>query len=636
MIIDQYDKNKVEEKDLLKITVICYARVSTDEQAERYSLSSQIDNMTDFCKRKFGVSEDEILVVAESGKSGDDPNRPALNWLLDLMEKGIGRHLVTLHPNRLSRDSYLQSQIFHRVWVLGGQVHFVEIDFDPDNPESMLLMTVQGSIAQYNKSKILEDSKRGKRQMVKAGKVPGIRKVFGYTFDKEKDILIENKEEKKIYLLMVNCVLNDMSVSKIGRYLAKSGIPAPYGNVWYHSSIQRILKSEIYTGKFNFFKTSTIQSQGIKKIVENPENEWLSVSIPKYIDEQVWQEVQRKLSKKSKPNSTEKMYSLLRGLVKCGRCGGAAIIKRYSKNTKSEQRTLIGYYTCCNSGKKNYVVGSGYIHKKCKGRSWRVDEIDKLIWELVQNILNYPEEYTKQIDIPNLIDLDKKIDDFVIQIQEKQKKVDELLDAYVSSQIMTLTELDNRLNNSESVIQALKISLNDFRVKRDRYKLINQQIVIVLEDIRVHLDQNDTDINLKRTAIEKIVKSITLQEKSIEVDLNNLIGYELNIKKVFVDLYVKPTIANNVEDIINMYEIEFFTMQQICERTGLSKVKIRDILIKNSIHIRSKTEVWELKRKKDFPIIEDLYLNKGFSLKRIYNEYGYSPDYVKAVLKLKS
>ena len=63
--------------------VACYARVSTDKQAEKYGISSQIEAMRKRCleKGRTPVLDGDKDAFIDDGYSGAELDRPALNWL---------------------------------------------------------------------------------------------------------------------------------------------------------------------------------------------------------------------------------------------------------------------------------------------------------------------------------------------------------------------------------------------------------------------------------------------------------------------------------------------------------------------------------------------------------------------------
>lgn len=225
------DHEKLAREDIVslidKIKAIVYTRVSSDIQVDNYSLESQTQICVKEAKEKFDISEHEIIVLREEAESGDNPNRPMLDYILFLLEKGIGNTVIFLHPDRLSRHLHLQQQITHKIWELGCDLHFVEFDLQKDNAESMLNYNIQGSIAQYNKAKILANTKRGRRAMVADNKIPGMNRIYGYTYDKDLHTLVENKFEKEGYLIMVKLVLGVQLVLKLLNIWLLENIPLP-------------------------------------------------------------------------------------------------------------------------------------------------------------------------------------------------------------------------------------------------------------------------------------------------------------------------------------------------------------------------------------------------------------------------
>ncbi|ANT56227.1 recombinase family protein [Bacillus altitudinis] len=170
-------KQKLDEAEIVtllgKNQGLLYVRVSTTDQAENeYSIESQIEMCKERAINKFSYKDDELIAIVERGGMGDDPNRPALNYALHLLQKGLGKKIFILHPDRLTRDNTLQGIVSRKIWSMGVDIEFVEFEVDPTNPESMLMYNIQESIAQYNKAKILANSKRGRTVKAKKGEFP--------------------------------------------------------------------------------------------------------------------------------------------------------------------------------------------------------------------------------------------------------------------------------------------------------------------------------------------------------------------------------------------------------------------------------------------------------------------------------
>ncbi|WP_411801329.1 recombinase family protein [Bacillus atrophaeus] len=190
-----------------------YARVSTTDQANKgFSIDSQIERCKERAIKKFGYKESEIIVLVELGGMGDDPNRPALNHALYLLERGLGKKFIVLHPDRLTRDNTLQGVVSRRIWGMGVDIEFIEYEVNPHDPESMLMFNIQGSIAQYNKAKIHANSKRGRIAKAKKGELPSFKSLYGYKFNTKTDLPEYHEDEKEILLEMKDMLINEIEL----------------------------------------------------------------------------------------------------------------------------------------------------------------------------------------------------------------------------------------------------------------------------------------------------------------------------------------------------------------------------------------------------------------------------------------
>ncbi|MFB0830765.1 recombinase family protein [Brevibacillus laterosporus] len=478
-----------ETFDLLgKIKALIYARVSTADQVDKFSLSSQVDQCAAFAFEQFGYSENELAILVEEGESGDDPNRPALNNALLLLEKGVGKKLIVLHPDRLSRSLSLQTRVSEKIWGLGCDIEFVQFELDPNNPESVLMYNIQGSIAQYNKAKILANSKRGRLKKVQSNQMMGIRRIYGYDYDKTHDILIINEEEEKAIHKMVDYLLNqELSISEIAKRLSEEYVKAPLGNVWYQSTISKMLKNETYTGNFYYGKTEQKKVNGKRGKLNKPREEWMKIEVPAIIDQPTFDRIQEKIRKltKTKTGRPSKENGLIRGIARCGRCGGAVSI---NSTSKLKDKTL-KYYGCNRKAKKGYQVGSGEVsHHICKGRNWRVDIVDMYVWQWLCDKLKFPDEIFAEIvvnqsDNKKIKELELKKERFERLLDEKNIMCDKFIDLYASGIIQTKEALEQKIkpvrdqiDEVNSELERINEKLNTIQAGYDELETIKQQI----------------------------------------------------------------------------------------------------------------------------------------------------------------
>lgn len=459
------DHEKLTREDIVslidKIKAIVYTRVSSDIQVDNYSLESQTQICVKEAKEKFDINEHEVIVLREEAESGDNPNRPMLNYILFLLEKGIGNKVIFLHPDRLSRHLHLQQQITHKIWELGCDLHFVEFDLQKGNAESLLNYNIQGSIAQYNKAKILANTKRGRQTMVSNNKIPGMNRIYGYTYDKKLNTLVENEYEKERYLTMVNMVLEGSTGSEVAAYLAKKKHPAPKGDKWYQATISRILRNESYMGTYYYGKTEVEQQNGKRRQAPRPRDQWQKITIPAYIDEVTFGRLQNCLDGNIKNGGRPSEDYLLKGIARCGRCGAAAS----SGITTRTQNGLLKYYSCTRKTRKSYSVETGEPNKICLGENWRVDMVDSLIWNEVVRLIDNPKTLIDKMldkisDVSKVKEMERNRDDIGKLIKDKESSKARYIDLYAEGIIKSKEDLSIKLERADTEISELNKELS--------------------------------------------------------------------------------------------------------------------------------------------------------------------------------
>src|SRR5262249_8114068 len=90
--------------------------------------------------------------------------------LRDQVAAGAVDRVYVLSPDRLARKYAYQVLLVEELQRAGAEVIFLNHPVDP-TPEGELLLQVQGIIAEYERAKILERSRRGKRGRARAGSV---------------------------------------------------------------------------------------------------------------------------------------------------------------------------------------------------------------------------------------------------------------------------------------------------------------------------------------------------------------------------------------------------------------------------------------------------------------------------------
>src|SRR5215210_9013172 len=146
-----------------------YARVSSPQQAETGSVQSQLEALRTRVAND-GLALSSELEFVDDGYSGATLIRPALERLRDLAALGGLERLYVHSPDRLARSYAHQVLLLEELGQLGIEIVFLNREIG-QSPEDNLLLQVQGMVAEYERAKILERSRRGKRHAAKSGAI---------------------------------------------------------------------------------------------------------------------------------------------------------------------------------------------------------------------------------------------------------------------------------------------------------------------------------------------------------------------------------------------------------------------------------------------------------------------------------
>jgi site-specific DNA recombinase len=124
-----------------------YARVSTERQAERGTIGSQVEAL----RAHVAVAGDELAgEYCDDGCSGARLDRPGLDALRDAAETGLFEVVWCLSADRLARAYAYQVLILDELARFGVSVRFTDAPgLDEHDPQARLLTQILGAIAEF-------------------------------------------------------------------------------------------------------------------------------------------------------------------------------------------------------------------------------------------------------------------------------------------------------------------------------------------------------------------------------------------------------------------------------------------------------------------------------------------------------
>jgi len=453
--------------------VALYARVSSDRQVEEGTIASQLAALHAYVDEQ-GYGVDADLIFSDDGFSGATLARPGLDALRDRAMMGSIDRILVLTPDRLARNHAHQLVLIEEFKRLGVDIVFVNRPL-AQTPEDQLLLQMQGVIAEFEREKIIERSRRGKLHKAKQGRVSVLSGApYGYVYiaageSGEARYEIHPQEADVVRRVFNLYVDEGLSIGAIARVLTADHIPTRRGAPqWERSVVWGMLRNPAYTGQAAYRKTQAVSRQRPTKQAndhgfypkhvhsssrQRPQDEWFFISVPRLISSPLFERASRRLevNKKHAPRNNKRYEYLLSGLLRCQSCG-YSIYGKPASNSKYKRC----YYRCMGQDGHRWAQG-----RVCAGHPIRVEALDDLVWEQTKQLIQYPEvvfeEYSGRVhskrkgelDITSIL-MKKKRE---IHNQELEKK--RLIDLYQTG-IISLEEITPRLDRIRDRIRRIE------------------------------------------------------------------------------------------------------------------------------------------------------------------------------------
>src|SRR6266498_796822 len=368
-----------------------YARVSTDDQAERgYSLPSQIEACQKFASQK-GF---DVATVYQDDISGAKPIsiRPEGYELQRAIDSGQIKAVIVYCVDRLSRD-IVDLLTTVRDWLRAG-VEIYALDVGQVTSELDIVLVIKGWQGSDERQKIRERTTRGRIAKAKAGKVTGQgAPPYGYTYS-DGELFIDESQAQVVGMIFDWYINGDergqmMSLYTIAERLTSMGIPTPsttrglyksqgIGRGWRGEVIRQFLVSETYYGIWRYGKNIGKGGKGGKRQID----EQITVNVPAIVSRETWELAQARRAYNSRI-ARRKMKSeyLLRGLIFCG-CGrGMAGGGRHSEHSF--------YYRC----PRRYASGVAAGSELCTEPLVKGGLIECVTWDYIMGLVKDPIEF---------------------------------------------------------------------------------------------------------------------------------------------------------------------------------------------------------------------------------------------------
>ena len=514
-----------------------YARVSCDQQAEAGTIASQVAALEERLQYD-GLTLDPELRFLDEGYSGSTLVRPALERLRDAAANGAVDRLYVHSPDRLARKYAYQVLLVDEFQRCGVELIFLNRALGR-SPEDDLLLQVQGMVAEYERAKILERSRRGKRHAAQRGSVNVLSGApYGYRYINKWEgggtaryevVLEEARVVRQIFTWIGQ---ERCSLAEVCRRLQKQAVPSPKGkSSWDRTTVWGMLKNPAYLGTARYGKTRIgprrSRPRPQRNSAEQPRRAYsvyasddggTAIEVPALVEEALFTAVGEQLvenRRRARQRQRGARY-LLQGLLECKCCGYALYGKPVSPSAAKGKKRRYAYYRCI--GTDAYRFGGQRV---CWNKQVRTDMLEEAVWNDVCALLNDPEkvtqEHQRRLQGKSSPRGARRGEALTKLIQKVKRGIARLIDAYEEG-LLDKGEFEPRIRGARERLAKLQAEAQaqaDEEDQEQELRLVIGHLQEFAERVRSGLDQADWPT--RREIIRALVKRVEVDKEEVRV-----------------------------------------------------------------------------------------------------------------------
>ena len=514
-----------------------YARVSSDQQAERHTIDSQVEALLARAAADGHAIQAELRFL-DDGQSGASLIRPALERLRDLAAMGAIDVVYVHAPDRLARSYAPQVVLIEEFTRAGTEVVFLNRPIG-QTPEDTLLLQLQGMFAEYERARIVERSRRGKRHLAQAGVVSVLgRAPYGYRYvgrheaaDGKARFEVVEGEAAVIRRMFQWIAQERVSLAVVCQRLYEASVPSPTGKArWRESMVSALLTNPAYAGHARFGRRATAPWQpplrpprGRAPIPKHPRRrvlapaeQWISIPIPALIDTALFEGTQEQLGENRRRRRQRKAGAryLLQGLLVCQSCG-YALCGRWKASLRAPEQGY-RYYRCTGTDSHRFAG-----QRQCNAKPLPVEPLDAAVWAEVCRLLENParvaDEYQRRLQAVRRGPRRPELETLERQLSKLRTGAGRLIDSYAEG-VISKAEFEPRLAGLRRRIAELEAeaaSLRDAAEQARSLQLVIGKLEIFATMVRDRLDE--ADWTTKRDLIRTLVRRIEVNDQHVRV-----------------------------------------------------------------------------------------------------------------------
>lgn len=557
------------ENNNMKEDLHCYIRVSSSKQLQGHSIEAQTKAAITYAE----VNGMNPIIYEERGKSANNDNtlnRPELQRLLAMCVTGKVKNIYVTEIDRFARKVELIFKVDKLFQEHNIALHANNMKIDFNEPEQKFIAYLGALMGERENGVKTKRSTRCMFEAAVKGKWSGILLPYGYRKNNEKLIEVDPEEAEQVRKMVRWCLqgwgtnriakeLNNQDVPTRGKKVLVNGMDVTHKDTgltrhvsnaeftWKPGTVYGILTNPILIG----------QRRYDKKIIP----------APKILEPEEFYSVAEKLKKnKHCPSNSPKHFYLLKGLVRCARCGR----NLYGRNKPKD-------------GERVYMCSSKR-EKSCGLRSPNIDRFENLIWNLIVNsdihlekVIKDVESRNNTVDVQELHKEYRAIESAIKSFPAQKTTYDKM----VGSGRVTMDEYDNLIAEARTVLQRNERRLTELKdaigVSADKQNVLRRHSGCMKSIKETLLNMTNEE---KHLIVNELIENITVEY----------------CPETMMHLYEVYTRIDGVSYLTEMYSTDSLSKYTI------SLMRVRDIEQDKVVHTKDLyEEPVKKKSKKEFP-----------------------------------
>jgi site-specific DNA recombinase len=515
-----------------RLRVALYARVSSERQADELTIQSQVAALRQRIAAD-GYRVEPELCFLDEGFSGSTVLRPALERLRDLAYSGAVDRLYVHSPDRLARKYAYQVVLIEELRKHDVEVVFLNDVAGLDSPEGNLLVQMQGMIAEYERAKILERTRRGRRFAARQGKVSALAHApYGYRYVTKHEAAGEARYEvlpeqsRHVQAMFAWVGVEGLSLAAVSSRLHEQGVPTSTGQRrWDPATIRGILLNPAYQGTAKYGKTRLLPRSNERRptrgapliprsdkvaVPTRPE-EQEAIAVPALVSAELFQAVAEKLADNRRRQREQKKGGefLLSGLLVCASCGSAYCGRRLRVQTKRDYV----YYRCIGTDRYRHhgerICANGSVNGRVEDAVW----LD--LCTLLRDPARVRREYEERLEQPRQEHAElARLQQVIVQ---DKRRIARLIDAYENAWLDKV-DFEPRIRVAKERLSRDEAALREHRCASENdeeLRLVIDQFEAFAARIDEGLEQ--ADFATKRKLLRLLIKRIEVTEQEVRI-----------------------------------------------------------------------------------------------------------------------